>query len=166
MRLRALASFAALVTVVAGCGDSHSAPTAAPPLPPTTPETTESSLEEPHATGDAATWTIDTAEPPSSDAASIPVLVTRTGCSGGVTGDVLDPRIVIEHDRIVITFTVEALNPSATFTCPGNAAVRVVVDLGEPLGNRSLVDGACVDGSPAQQASTCETGPVRYEAPS
>lgn len=109
---------------------------------------------------------IDTAAPPSSDAASFAVLVTRTGCSGGVTGDVLDPHIVSEPDRIVITFTVVALNPSATYTCPGNTAVRTVVDLDEPLGDRSLVDGACLDGSPAQRTSSCETGPVRYEAPS
>lgn len=161
-------SLAAAVALVAGCGDSDSVPPAAPPLPTTTSATTgpESSLGEPLAAGQAATWTIDTAEPPNSDTVSFPELVTRTACSGGVTGDVLDPQIVSEPDRIVITFTVAALNPSATYTCPGNTAVRTVVNLDEPVGDRSLVDGACLDGSPAQRSVVCETGPVRHEATS
>jgi hypothetical protein len=70
--------------------------------------------------------------------------------------------IVNEPSRVVITFTVASLGPGA-YDCPDNDAVRSVVTLDEPLGDRDLVDGACLDDTRLQQSLRCEARGVRYE---
>ncbi|MFC7623868.1 hypothetical protein [Microlunatus sp. GCM10028923] len=81
--------------------------------------------------------------------------VTRVECSGGVTGEVLEPKISYEPTRIVITADVVNLHLSEA-TCPGNPPVRVRLELSEPVGKRDLVDGNCVNRK-AGQTSFCFT---------
>ncbi|MFN8023928.1 MAG: hypothetical protein U0Q03_20520 [Acidimicrobiales bacterium] len=128
--------------------------------------TTSSSLAADESSGDAATWTIDPGEAVTATTTSFAVLVTRLGCADGVTGEVLEPVIVTEADQVVITFSVDPLDPTLAYTCPTNDANTVVVHLDGPLGHRSLVDGACLGQSPATDTSFCETGAVRLKAPS
>lgn len=104
--------------------------------------------------GDPATWRTDPDAPPDPRSTSITALVTRLGCASGETGPVLRPGVLREVDRITITFTVEAIHGFQD--CQGNPEVRYVVDLGEPLGDRELVDGGCTDEAPRGQPS-CPT---------
>ncbi len=85
---------------------------------------------------------------PSPEATEVAVLVTRLECASGVTGEVLAPVVHLADDRVVIETPV-ADNGSDAAECPSNDAVSVTVRLGEPLGNRSLVDGACLTGEAA-----------------
>lgn len=79
--------------------------------------------------------------------------VTRLGCSGGNTGEVLEPTLTVGEDENVVTFTVEPL-PPGIYPCPGNPVVAHPIDVGEPIGGRDLVDGACLTG---QAASTSDS---------
>lgn len=121
--------------------------TAAPP--PTEP-----------ARGSTAVWTIDDTVPPSPDSDSFTALVTRLGCSGDQTGEVLEPQVTTEDDRIVVTFAVAPL-PEGAYPCPGNDLVPYTVQLDDPIGSRELVDGACLSGE-AASTSFCEAGAVRW----
>jgi hypothetical protein len=90
--------------------------------------------------GDPATWTI-TDGAITSETQQFEALVTRLGCAGGVTGEVLEPDISLGADDVTIEFAVDSI--SGDQSCPDNDQVAVNIDLGEPIGDRSLVDGAC-----------------------
>lgn len=120
---------------------------------------TSSSPPASSAQGATAVWDIDSDDPPDSTSGSFIAMVTRLGCSGGETGEVLDPTVVIEEERIVVTFTVEALD--GAHTCPGNNQVPYEVHLDEPVGRRELVDGACLS-EEAASTSFCAEGAVRW----
>lgn len=94
------------------------------------------------ADGEAAIWNIESAESITPDATSFTALVERLGCANGETGRLLDPVVAAGEDEIVVTFSVEAL-PAGDYTCPGNDRVPYLIELGEPIGQRSIVDGAC-----------------------
>jgi hypothetical protein len=133
--------------------DTGSPATTAPNLIPATPEA-----------GDAAFWTVATDPPPLPTRSSFVATVARLGCNEGRTGRVLRPGVVLTASRIAITFTVEDVaTDDGTFdaTCPPNDHARFEVQLGEPIGYRSLVDGACLDGGAARGTPICGGGPVR-----
>lgn len=132
-----------LVTpAVVGCVNAPSDRVAAPP------------------TGDTATWEVDPERRPTRDAQRVEVLVTRLGCASGKTGEVLPPDVREEDDQVVVTFAVERL-ARRDQTCPGNAPVPGGVDLDRPLGDRELLDGACLSGEAATTAA-CVEGPQRW----
>jgi hypothetical protein len=117
-------------------------------------------------TGATATWNI---EPPlgpaqhiTSRSKSFTAYVTRLGCSGGETGTVLKPTVDRGETEITVTFKVNALPPGA-YTCQGGNPVPFAVDLGLPIGNRRLIDGACRPGAEATGTSWCADGSVRWQ---
>lgn len=115
--------------------------------------------------GDPATWDIDRAVPPSPGSSTFTALVQRLGCSGGVTGAVLRPGIVMTDTEVTITFTAEALPPDKVYPCPGNDPVPYVVDLGQPIGARSLIDGLCVTDPKMRSISMCaDSAGVRWRS--
>jgi len=149
---------------LAGGDDPHEVATGSTgstePTEPTPPAGADPSpVPEP---GDAATWSTDPSALPSPTASTFTALVTRLGCSGGVTGRVLRPGIELTATEAVVTFTVEAQTGASP--CPGNDAVPYEVDLGQPLGDRALVDGGCAPGGPAATTGSClgEDGDVRW----
>src|SRR3546814_12138198 len=91
-------------------------------------------------TGAAATWAVAENDPPTSDAESFTAMVERLGCSGGETGEVLEPSVAADEGQIVVTMSVEPL-PSGDYTCPGNKAEPYIVEPDGALGERKLVDG-------------------------
>jgi hypothetical protein len=123
---------------------------------PTTPED-----------GDAASWKIDPAAPPSAYRDSFRAWVTRMTCNGGRTGPVLRPGVVVHDDRIEVTFTVGHVDGPAT--CPGNLPEAYDVDLGVPIGDRRLVDGRCnestSDGEGGVIGLACFDGGVKWAPP-
>lgn len=122
----------------------------------TTPSTTSRGQGEP------AVWFISSHDDVTNASKSFTAFVTRLGCNGGVTGAVLQPTIDARDTRIVVTFTVKAAPPGA-HTCQGNDRVPIVVDLGEAIGKRQLVDGACRSGQAAATTSFCVEGSVRWK---
>jgi hypothetical protein len=110
--------------------------------------------------GATAVWNIDSDDPPDPASESFTARVTRLECSGGETGHVLEPAVTADSGQIVVTFTVEPL-PVGYYTCPGNDEVPQVVELGEAIGQRKLVDGACLSGE-AVSTSLCADGAVRW----
>ena len=132
--------------------DSSSGPAATT----TTPADVPTEPEE----GDVATWDIDPIRPPAPSSSTFTALVRRLGCSGGVTGTVLRPGIEITDTEVAITFTVEA-DPDGR-TCPGNDQVPYEVDLGQPLGERVLIDGSCLAGRAATSSLCPESGGRRF----
>lgn len=92
--------------------------------------------------GDTAVWEITNPTDLDRDSTTVSVAVTRVGCSSGITGNLLDPSIDYESDRVVIRIDVEPLEGEAD--CPGNDAIALDVQLDEPLGQRTLVDGGCL----------------------
>jgi hypothetical protein len=110
--------------------------------------------------GDPAVWTTDQAHPPSSDATKFTALVMRVGCGQG-TGEVLRPAVVVGDTEVVVTFRVAAFPDD--ILCPSNDQVPYEVDLGEPLGERRLVDGSCRPGSDAEVTYFCTGDGVRWQ---
>lgn len=118
----------------------------------------ESVVAEPY--GETAVWSIDSDRQPSRVSDSFTAMVSRLGCSGGETGEVTGPTITAEEARIVVEFTVEPLTGDF-YSCQGNDEVPYLVELNEPIGDRQLVDGACLSGE-AASTSFCADGAVRW----
>lgn len=115
------------------------------------------------AEGTTAVWSVDSEDPATTATESFTALVTRLGCSGVVTGEVLEPILSADDEQLVVTFSVEPL-PAGDYTCPGNESVPFLVGLEEPVGQRELVDGACLSGD-AVSTSHCSDGAVRWSPP-
>ena len=106
-----------------------------------------------------ASWELAPGQSLGPESTTFTALVTRVSCNNGVTGSVNEPGLGIGDDAVVVTFTVSPGRPESA-SCPGNDAVPYVVTLPEPLGTRSLVDGACESADVADSA-TCASGAVR-----
>lgn len=112
--------------------------------------------------GDGAVWTVSPGMV-TSDSTEVVAEVRRLGCAGGMTGRVLEPKVVVRGDEIVITFEVATpigrLNTG--IVCASNDVKTFVVNLGEPVGDRRLVDGACERRSPVRDPWCADDG-VRW----
>lgn len=142
MRVRPLIYVAGVVLAgfgVLGCGDDDPSPS-------------EPLLRTP-GIGDGAAWIPDPSKPPSPEDSTFTALVTRIGCNGGETGTVYSPGIFTSETEVIVTFTVE---PSAGGDCPSNDRVPVEVDLGQPLGDRTLLDGSCQPSGSGAGTSHCD----------
>lgn len=111
--------------------------------------------------GDVASWLLSEDQLLDPTTSFLVLDVTRLGCSGGVTGSVLDPVVVYEPDRVVIRTDVEPVGGAND--CQGNDAVAVEIALDESLGMRELVDAACLHGE-AVGTAACP-GAVRWAPP-
>lgn len=140
--LTALASACGTPSAPEDSGPRPSAPAARPP-------------------GDAAVWFLAPDRTPAASSTSLAVLVSRLDCNSGVTGEVLPPEIRKSESEIVVTFAVAPRSPGAA-SCQSNNQVPYEVDLGEPIGRRSLIDGECLPGGQAATTSHCASGPRRH----
>ncbi len=124
------------------------------------PEESETPLDPPNRTGDTATWILLEPETVTPESTDIVIGVTRLGCASGETGGVLPAVIDYGEDRIAIRVDVEPLGNQPA-DCQGNDEVMFSVHLTEPIGQRELVDAACLAGE-AQGTSFCAAGAVRW----
>lgn len=106
-----------------------------------------------------AVWSINGGSPVGPDDESFVAQVMRVECNSGQTGEVRKPTFAISERRIVVTFGVEP-SSQGDVTCEGNAPVAYTVELGEPIGRRDVVDGACLSG-PVADTGLCREGAVR-----
>ncbi len=89
-----------------------------------------------------AVWAFDPAQPePDATTQVFDALVTEMSCNSGEPADgrIVGPQIVRTADTVLIVFAVRPRPGDQD--CQGNPSTRVRVDLGEPLGNRALLDG-------------------------
>lgn len=100
----------------------------------------------------AAEWAFDPSQPKPGAATQVfDVLVTEMSCNGGQPADgrIVGPQIVRSADTVLVIFAVRPL--PGGHTCQSNPSTRTRVDLGEPLGDRKLLDGGRLPpGDPAQ----------------
>jgi hypothetical protein len=76
---------------------------------------------------------------------------------------VLRPGVAVTDTEITITFKVATVGGDRD--CPGNDAVPYLVDLGQPIGDRDLVDPACTDDGVGSSATYCTSAAgVRWRA--
>jgi hypothetical protein len=136
-----------LAAQASGCGKK--APEGSPPAPLASPG------------GDAAVWFLGPDQKLRDSSTRFVAVVSRLGCNGGVTGEVLAPEIRRGESEIVVTFAVDPRQPGPA-PCQGNDPVPYEVDLGEPLGHRSLVDGECLARGEAVSTSFCSSGARRH----
>lgn len=111
--------------------------------------------------GATASWELLQPEKVGKDSTEITIGVTRLACASGVTGEVLEPVISYEDHRIVIRTDVAPLDDGGVQTCQGNDVVPVTIALAEPIGDRDLVDAACLAGD-AVTTGVCVGSAVRW----
>jgi len=90
----------------------------------------------------AAEWALDPAQPkPDAATQAFDALVTELSCNGGqpAAGRIVGPQIVKSADAVLVIFAVRPR--PGDHDCQSNPPTRVKVDLGEPLGERKLLDG-------------------------
>ena len=88
----------------------------------------------------AATWQLADEAAVNGASTTITVLVSERSCVSGKAPDgrIVGPRVVIEPGVVRIAFGVTPLPGDQE--CQGSPPARVVVDLGEPIGDRVLSD--------------------------
>lgn len=134
----------AALLLLAGCAGADANPAQAP---------------EPGAEG---VWELLHPTEVSPESKSIEIGVIRLACAGGETGEIAKPLVGYEQDRVVIRAdVVPPADLEAANDCQGNNSVPVTVHFDEALGNRELIDGACIAGE-ARTTSFCEPEAARW----
>jgi hypothetical protein len=89
-----------------------------------------------------ADWWVDPdVEPIGPDSVSIPALVRERACASeqSAEGRIQPPSIFYGPTEVTITIVVE--RRTGVQACPGNPLTPFIIELAEPLGDRTLVDG-------------------------
>jgi hypothetical protein len=105
-----------------------------------------------------ATWALDPSFPVPTDATSeLHILVWERACAGGApaTGRMSAPVIEYAIETVTITIGVRPpwADPGAAFGCPMPPGTPAIVELSEPLGDRTLLDGGHVPPAPPSPAN-------------
>jgi hypothetical protein len=99
-----------------------------------------------------AEWHFDPGVPVSGPETQVfDALVTEMTCASGrpADGRIVGPEVVSSGDVVLVMFAVRPLPGGQD--CPSNPSTRVTIDLGEPLGDRALLDGGRLPhGDPTQ----------------
>lgn len=166
-----LAGTALLLLTLTACTDDSTPPSSVETTPkgldevllptPSTPTPPAARAETPRS-GDRAVWEVADGASIEASATAFTAHVARLACNSGVTGKVLDPSVEETATTVVVTFTVAPARPGAK-TCQFNNTVPHVVRLEAPLGDRVLVDGACLPRGGARTTSLCSRDGVRYQ---
>lgn len=114
------------------------------------------------AVGVPALWRLIDPDRLGPDSTELTIAVSRFECNGGVTGEVLEPVVDYGTTELVIRAEAARIDDDRPRTCPENDWVEVVVKLAEPIGNRALIDAACLQSGAAVNTSVCADGPVRW----
>lgn len=125
-RARLAAAFLVVAPAVAGCSLLVNDPSPAAP-----------------AAGSPAVWHLDPDRPPpGADDTTFSAMVTERACASGreVNDILLPPVIEYREDEVIVSLYVEPV-PGGAQDCQGTAPTRFTIQLAEPLGGRTLVDG-------------------------
>ena len=91
--------------------------------------------------GNADWWLPADRPEPGPGTQTFQAMVRERECASGrpADGRIVGPDVVGVNSLVLVTFAVRSQR--GAHTCQGNPASRVTVDLGEPLGGRTLLDG-------------------------
>lgn len=91
-----------------------------------------------------AHWTVNPVIEPDRSSEELAIRMMERNCAGGQApeGRQIIPVVEADAERVTITILVEPVPGGSD--CPSNPWHPVVVDLGEPLGDRALFDGATI----------------------
>ncbi len=88
---------------------------------------------------------LDPVQPVNPTSATLHLLVSQEGCSGGASGiEQMQPPEVMETDTAV-RVALGVIPPEGSQTCPGNELAPITIELSSPLGDRELLDGIWVE---------------------
>ena len=87
-------------------------------------------------------WLDPAAPPPGPDTTTLHGLIVERACANGKppTGRVRPPVVVYAESTVTITVTVREIPGGAD--CPGNPSVPITIELSQPLGDRTVLDGS------------------------
>jgi len=109
--------------------------------------------------GDAAVWSLRMHNDVNSGSNAFTALVSSAGCA-----EYVRHSVAFDASEIVITFAVAPVNPRNHCQSQVDPTVAVPVHLDQAVGNRRLLDGACLSGTPASTTSFCvRNGSVRWQ---
>lgn len=96
---------------------------------------------EPFDQAGPATWALPEGFTIGAETTKFLALVTERACASGRSseGRIVGPEIEVDDTSVTVTFEVRPLPGDQE--CPGNPATMVEVELDEPLGHRTLLDG-------------------------
>jgi len=149
-----------LVLAVVGLGGCAASPATTNPLPtwPVSPEQLPNPTSVLSPEFGPATWALDSAFPtPVADTSELRILVWERACSGGspATGRISAP--VVEYTSAAVTITIGVrplqVDPGMLLTCPMPPGTPAILQLSEPLGRRTLLDGGRVPPAPPSPAN-------------
>lgn len=129
-------------------------------LPATNPAIPRTSAAIPPQVGVTGVWELADPSRVSPASTSLKLKVTRMECASGHTGRILEPVVSYGASDIVIRTDV-AQRRSTADTCQSNDWVTVTLALAEPVGDRQLIDAACLAGD-AVRTSFCAAGAARW----
>lgn len=94
-----------------------------------------------HGLGDSV-WRVDPESPPAPGSSLIRIEVMEHECASGrpADGRIAGPIVEYGEDAIIVTVPVYPVDASFV-TCPGNPWTPFVLELDEPIGDRTLLDG-------------------------
>jgi hypothetical protein len=121
--------------------------------------TTEVSPPTTSAQARLAGWHIAPADSPSDDATNFTASVMSVQCGGG---PFITTEVSAEADRIIITLAQEPY--PGPQTCVGRPPESYTVEIGEPIGDRTLIDGMCIQ-NPGVGGGLCDPDGVRWPLP-
>ena len=155
-RMRSIISVIAIAASIAlsACSSSNENSQSQPDVAPTT--TAAMSPPTTSAQARLAFWQIPSADLPSDDATHFTASVMSVQCGGG---PIITTQVSTEADRIIVTLAQEPL-PGA-HQCVGLPPEPYVVEIGEPIAGRKLIDGACLQ-TPTASGGLCDADGVRW----
>jgi len=95
-----------------------------------------------HADDDLAVWGVARDQHLTAKTTEFWAVITRTGCSSGEQGQPQTP--IVDYTETTITITVRIKPHIDSGTCEGTADVPYRILLTQPLGQRTMLDGACI----------------------
>lgn len=87
---------------------------------------------------------LDDGQTVDADTTKVRLQVTELTCTGGaaLTADrIVGPQVHVEADRVVVTMATRPPTDATSKSCVAAQPLEVVVDLGQPLGSRPLLNG-------------------------
>lgn len=129
-------------------------------LPDSNPTIPAVTATVPPAVGTPAVWTLASPKDVDRTSTSLSLRASRLECASGKTGKLLAPVVSLGAADIVIRVDAAPLTSGAQ-TCQANNSVTITVILPQAIGDRSLVDAACLEGR-AVRSRNCADGGTRW----
>jgi hypothetical protein len=90
-----------------------------------------------------ARFRLDPAVRPDPQSSTVSVLATEVACAGGQAPQGREVRaVVLDETDEVVSIVILVEPPRRSQTCPGNPSFEFQVDLGSPLGDRTILDAS------------------------